>query len=104
MPKRQGESMSETIQHETYQGIDIRSHPCEVTRQNKSKWKIRLAITFPTGSGTATATEYLDDVNFYSTLHEAHAAGFRWGHHIIDEWLRTGDIPSPRLASGLRRL
>ncbi len=92
------------IQHETYSGVDIRSHPLEVTRQNKKRWKIRLDITFPTGGLTATAPEYLDEVNFYSTPNEAHTAGFRWGHHIIDEWLRTGDIPSARLARSLLHL
>lgn len=90
------------IQYETYRMVDIRSHPCEVTRQNEKKWKIRLDITFPTGVGT-TAPEYLDEVNFFSSLNEAHSAGFRWGHHIIDEWIRSGDIPAPRLADSFPR-
>ena len=63
------------IQHETYRMVDIRSHPCEVTRQNEKKWKIRLDITFPTGGFTATAPEYLDEMNFFSTLNKAHTAG-----------------------------
>jgi hypothetical protein len=91
----------DAIQHENYKGVDIRSHPCEAVRHNKKRWKIRVDITFPTGGLTATAPEYLDEVNVFSTLNEAHTAGFRWGRHIIEHWLLTGLIPGPRVSRRL---
>ncbi|MEP7154107.1 MAG: hypothetical protein ABI856_20575 [Nitrospira sp.] len=93
----------DVIQHETYKEVDIRSHPREVTRENKQQWKIRLDITFPTEIFTKVAPEYLDEEQFL-TIHEAHTAGFAWGRRIIDKWLEIRSIPSPAVAKGLRGL
>ena len=95
--------MPKPVQHENYKGVDIRSSPRGLTRENKKKWKIRLDITFPTGSFTAMAPEYLDEEQF-PTLRKAHTAGFEWGRRIIDKGLESRRIPSQRLAKGLRRL
>ena len=94
MPERE-------IKHEQYKGQDIRSHPLE--GDTKETWKLRILIAFPV-HGTGTMKEFFEEGKpLYSTLTDAHTAGFEFGRLIIDEWLRTGNIPSPDLAKGFQR-
>ena len=95
--------MGETVQHESYRGIDIRSSPFEVSRKGQTKWKVRLDIAFPTGYHCETVPEYLDDNLVFSTSTEAHLAGLEWGHRIVDLAELSGQIPSSGLAIGLLR-
>ncbi|MEP6959678.1 MAG: hypothetical protein ABI980_13195 [Nitrospirota bacterium] len=50
------------------------------------KWQIRLH-TFPKGNGEGTIEEHLNGEKFYSTLSEAHTAGFDFCRRFIDESL-----------------
>ena len=91
----------DAIQHETYKGLDIRSHQFEVPRDGKTKWKLRLDITFPQGYGASTTCEYLDEEQFSPTQTKAHLAGFEWGRRIVDHWLLTGMIPRQKVSRRL---
>ena len=88
--------MEETVQHETYKGVGIRSYPRETVR----KWTRRLEIAFPHTDGTATTCAYLHQAAF-PTLKHAHDAGFIWGHRIIDHWSLTGLIPKQTVSRRL---
>ena len=81
------------IKHQPYKGHDIRSSPRKDLKEEK--WKIRIDVTFPPIHGTTSMRECLDEKD-YLTLDDAHAAGFEYGHRLIDEQLqgRSGSIPS----------
>jgi hypothetical protein len=88
------------VQHENYKGIEIRSHPWEVTSENKRTWTLRLGIMFQTGGYPATGFEYLHEKQF-PNQREAHTAGFEWGRRIIDHWRLTCLIPRQKVSRRL---
>ena len=69
------------IEHDKYKGHDIRSHPLEVERYGKMKWKVRIDITLLNGN----MREHLDEEQLYLMRDEAHKAGFELGYRLIDE-------------------
>ena len=86
--------MCECIQHERYKEHDIRSNPRKDLVEEK--WKVRIDITFPTKDFTIKLREYLDE-KVYSTVSEAHTAGFEYGRRIIEDMIREqSSLPSSK--------
>ena len=81
--------MGENIQHEQYKGHDIRSSPVEVLTKKRKDWRVRIDITFPAIYGATTHGEYFDETQLYSTVGEAHTAGFEFGRRKIDKSLQN---------------
>jgi len=93
--------LGDTVQHENYKGISIRSSPFAVSRHEQQQWIVRLDITFPTGGASRSTAEYLNARLVYLTSKDAHLAGLEWGHRIVDLWQDSGQIPQPELMDGL---
>ena len=85
--------MQENVQHEQYKGHDIRSSPFEVLTKER---KVRIDITFPPIYGTTTTGEYFDRTQLYSTLGEAHTAGFEFGRRKIDKSIQKSPDTSSK--------
>ena len=83
--------MRESIQRERYKEHDIRSSPRKDLVEEK--WKVRIDITFPTIDFTIKLREYLDE-KVYSTVSEAHTAGFEFGRRIVDDLIREQSSPT----------
>ena len=75
--------LEEKTKHEQYKGHDIRSCPSK----EENGWKVHLVITFPPIHDTTTSIEIppSDGAQLYSTLEDAHTAGFELGRRIIDQ-------------------
>ena len=74
--------MWEHIEHEDYNGHDIRSNPM---RTWSGWWTVRIDIAWPPVGVSQNVSEHRRYEELYVTLEHAHSAGFVLGRRLIDE-------------------